>query len=310
MRSDILRLAIAAQDAEIPCATLFVRGARLTRGHLATTWTEALAVIDRPVRERLELVALLEGEVPLLLPDNDHTRALARNAGAVAVRVASRIDRSSEVLKILLHRWLLNLGPIAVHELQAQTGLTYPTVAKYLAALEDVVVRGSNRSVSLKAFPRQAWSELLALAPRIRQTAMFTDSSGRPPDLEYLATRVGRLHPEGVAMAGVLGARHSFPDFDLTGLPRIDLSVHAPHGPMNLSFMARVDPALAPTTRSHEAHLVVHAVSRASFLAACDPGPGATGMPWADAVEILLDLHELRLVPQADALIRHLRGTS
>lgn len=309
-RAEILQLAVRARSPEIPRATLFLMGARLTRARLESEWAEALTAIDPAIGGRLELVVLLHGEAPLLIPENEHTRGVARNASAVAARTASRIDRSSEVLKVLLQRWLLNLDPIPVHELQAQTGLTYPTVSKYLAALGDVVVRESNRSVSLKSFPRQAWSELLALAPRIRQTTMFTDTSGRPPDLKHIATRLGRLHPEGVAVAGVLGARHRYPGFDLTGLPRIDLSIHAPDGPMNLAFIERLDPALGRTAKSHEAHVVAHVVPRASFLAEEDPQTGAAGMRWADPVEILLDLHELRLLPQADAFIRHLRGAS
>lgn len=72
---------------------------------------------------------------------------------------------------------------------------------------------------------------------------------------------------------------------------------------MDLDFIRRLDPALSPTTKAHAAALVVHAVPRAVSLFETDP---SEGVPWADPVEILLDLHELRLSAQADAFIRHL----
>lgn len=194
---------------------------------------------------------------------------------------------------------------MTVKELQEQTGLSHPTVTKGIMALEGAVERKRDRSVALRSFPREAWGRLLALAPTVRQTAGFVDESGRGADPVRLLERVRRLGPGRVAVAGVAGARHWHAAFDLHGLPRLDLSVNAPDGPLDTAFVEQLDPALVPAPRGTPPTLVLHAVPRAASLFV----PDAEGrVPWADPVEVLLDLHELRLVEQADDLVWVLRS--
>ena len=67
--------------------------------------------------------------------------------------------------------------------------------------------------------------------------------------------------------------------------------------------MKRLDPALVPAPSGTPPVLVLHTIPRAQSLFTQD------GLPWADPVEVLLDLHELRLLAQAEEMIRFLRSS-
>jgi hypothetical protein len=124
----------------------------------------------------------------------------------------------------------------------------------------------------------------------------FADRSGQPESPAALLRRLGKVAPEGVAVGGVAGARHYHPGLDLVGLPRVDLSVHAPTRDVEIAFVARLDPALKQVEDPADpARLVLHFVRHANAL--FTPSPG--GLPWSDIVECLLDLNEAGLQPQA-----------
>jgi len=113
------------------------------------------------------------------------------------------------------------------------------------------------------------------------------------------------LNPPGLAIGGVLGAKYYYPNLDLVGTPRLDLSLHCPGKRLNLDFIERLDPALKRVEDPlAPANVVVHAVRQAD--AQFTPREG--GLAWADPVECLFDLHEARLELQAgqflDALQR------
>ena len=74
---------------------------------------------------------------------------------------------------------------------------------------------------------------------------------------------------------------------------------------MDLSFVRDLDPALVhadPQTTSTV--VAVHAVHRARPLF---EHPKDESLPFADVVETLLDLYDLRLTQQADELIARMR---
>ncbi len=281
-------------------------GSRVSAAGLRDEWQKLLRVLAPDVASRLGLVAILEEDV-VIEPDEPLSRDIAEAAADAGGRTAPKLrgNRSFEVMRVLLSRWLLHRGRIAVGELQSQTGLSHPSVSKALAALGPAVERRRDRSVALRAFPSEAWAQLVALAPKVRQTAAFVDESGRGGDPQRLLDRVRRTPPPGVAVAGVVAARHWHTGLDLEGLPRLDLSVHAPEGGMDTAFVAKLDPALVPAPPGTPPLLVLHAVPRAESLFV----PLASGPPWADPVEALLDLYELRLIEQADDLVRALRRT-
>ena len=306
LRAAVAELALRTRDTSAPRAVLLIRGARMSAAGLREEWARLLTVLAPSVADRLRLVAVLEEDV-VLVPDEPWMRELAdrvSDAGRPQARSA-RVDRSFEVMRVLLSRWLLHRGRIGVGELQRQTGLSHPSVSKGLAALGPALDRHRDRSVALRAFPREAWSQLVALAPKVRQTTAFVDESGRGGDPQRLLDRLRRAPPPGVAIAGVVAARHWNPALDLEGLPRLDLSLHSPAGGTDTAFVARLDPALIPAPAGTPPLLVVHSVPRADSLFV----PDDAGLPWADPVEALLDLYELRLIEQADDLVRALRRT-
>ena len=119
----------------------------------------------------------------------------------------------------------------------------------------------------------------------------------------FLLRRLEKIKPPRLALGGVVAARHYGPNFDLNGLPRLDVSLHAPAG---LAWVSKVDPALSPIlTNVGEPVLVVHPLHR--------PKPDFVKtsrhkLPLADAVETLLDLYEMGFNQQADDLVKVLRG--
>ncbi|MFH1465865.1 MAG: hypothetical protein ABIO70_15870 [Pseudomonadota bacterium] len=304
LRAAVAHLALHAKDSpEARLVLLFVRP-RMSPAGLRAEWNRLRTVLAPEIASRLGLVALL-AETVVVAPDDATLRGIAEAASKISVeRRRSRVDRSYEVMRVLLARWLLGQGRIAIGELQRQTGLSHPSVSKGLEALGDVVERTADRGVVLRSFPRERWSQLLALAPTVRQTAAFVDESGRGGDPQRLLDRLTRAWPAGVAVSGVVAARRWHPGFDLHGFPRLDLSVHAPEGHMDRGFVETLDPALVPAPVGVPPLLVLHAIPRAENL--FTPG-SSTDPPMADPVEVLLDLHELRLAEQADSLLRHLR---
>ena len=272
-------------------------------------WSEWISVLAPDVADRLQLV-MVSADAQVVIPEDESGRTIARalhtaSAALESAAAHARPDRSYEVLKILLVRWLRREPPISMHELQAQSGLSHPTVALRLRELGDQVRRRSNRSVELSEFPTSTWAELVALSPRVRRSVGFVDRSGRSGDLAAMLERLGRQQPPHVAVGGVVAARHWQPTFDLDGIPRLDLELHAPDGVAQLEFLRRLDPALTPADGRSVPTVVVHLVTRASSLFTDDPD---RRLPWADPVEVLLDLNQLRLTQQAEAFVWEWRG--
>ena len=212
-----------------------------------------------------------------------------------------------EVFKVLLRRSLMGLGPIGVGEVMRRVGCSYPTVADAIRRLErsKEVERRSKRSVELADFPRKTWGEVLALSDSLRRPRLYADTTGKSPDPKALLRRLGTMKPEGVAVGGVSAGRHYDSRFDLNGLPRLDLTVHG----KDVSFVRKLDPALKQvepgTSGTSGIVLAVHNLSRKEPL--FEPNTRG-GLAWSDPVETLLDLHDLRLMEQAEHLIRRLNS--
>lgn len=305
LRAVFLQLAaVAARDPRIERASAVLAIDRLTPRRMRAEWDDLMAVLRPEVARRLGLVAVGE-DVQLCLPDEETKLIEIAEIGRRLLDVSTppklpRLAKSLEVLKVLLARWLLGQGPIARGELGEQAGCSYPTVAKAVERFARDIREHSNRSVELKGFPRDAWSELLALSPIRRARLAYVDKTGRRPDPEALLRRLQKIKPPGVALGGVLAAHHWDPHFDLRGLPRLDLSLAADDG-LDLDFLRRLDPGLGLLEGEGTPVLVVHPLQRPATL--FTPGDR---LPVADPVETLLDLGELRLVDQSSALIERL----
>jgi len=306
LASRATQLALACRTTHARRAIVAWWSASFSAQGVRDAWEALLSVLAPDVATSLQLV-LVSPSSEVIYPADQLGQQIAaalRTAADSSEAAGPRPDRSYDVLKILLLRWLRSDPPIAMGELQAQSGLSHPTVAKRVRALGNSIERTSNRRVKLRELPTRPWAELVALSPRVRQTTGFEDRSGRSGDLSALVARIQRQQPPHVALGGVVGARHWQPGFDLHGIPRVDLELHAPMGSADLSFVSRIDPALAPARPEVAPILAVHVVTRAASLFDVDKGKGT---PWADPVEILLDLHQLRLHKQADDFVKFWR---
>jgi hypothetical protein len=305
LRAKLLPLAASvANDPRIERACLLLVVDRLTRRRLNDEWDGLMAVLRPEVARRLALVAVGE-DFELCLPDGRAELVALAKIGRGLLDAAvppglPRMAKSLEVLKILLVRWLLGQGPIARGELGKQAGCSYPTVATAIERFGGVILEHSDRSVELRSFPREAWYELLALSPSHRARLAYSDRTGRRADPEGLLRRLRKLEPPLVALGGVAAAHHWDPHFDLRGIPRLDISLATEEG-MDLEFLRRLDPGLGPLEGDGSPVLVVHPLQRPKALFA----PGKD-LPFADPVETLLDLSELRLIDQSEALIERL----
>ncbi len=307
-RRDVLATAVdlaqlCARSPDVQDAYLVLLDPRLSAPTLKRLWGGLRGTLRPEIFERLRLVCVWTDGGELLLPADGGSHSFAeaiRETAADQPEPAQRMDRSYEVAKVLLRRRLLGEGRMRVAELQAETGLSYPTVARDLAALKRHLTRHSDRSVELRSLPTETWNAMCALGGRLRDTRGYDNATGRATSLARFVRRLKEAAPPHVAVGGVLGARHWRPDIDIDGLPRIDLCVHAPSGQRDLTFLERVDPALEPVEQLGQAPVVVHTLLRAEphFV------EGGDGLRVADPIEILLDLDELGLAAQAREVLR------
>ncbi len=293
---------------------LCVVSPRMSEERIEEEWKLIGRVLRPEVVRRLTVhVALPDGrrrsfgEIPESLAEDLCRDKVQREHGAGTVGMVSlpAPDYSFIILKLFVYAWLTNRGPVTARWLADTAGCSYPTVASATRRIGRTIVRRKDRRLELREFPRQEWSRLLTVADDARSTMRFADRTGQPRSASSLADRLQQLRPEKVAVGGVLGARHYHPELDLMGLPRLDVSVHCPEKSADVSFVRRLDPGLEVTSDPAEpARLVVHCVRHEEALFAPDSG----GLPWADPVECLMDLHEARLEPQAADLVRALRA--
>lgn len=303
LHAAVMQLARAASEPAVREGWLLLAGHRMPES-IADAWTNAVGLLRPELAKKLKLIAVSD-KVVTAIPEQPELFELGRQVGELRQdeRPSKSYDAYFDVLHVLLVRWLLNQGPIQMSDLGAMAGLSQPTVRAALRRLEPELQRDSRRRVEVASFPRRAWQEMVALGPRIRQPRYFRDSSGRPRRPEELLERLRHQKPPGIAVGGVLAARHWDAELDLEGVPRLDLCVHAPNAAPSLSFMRKLDPALALTDGRSSVSVAVHWVRRHEPLFSDAEGE----IPWADPVETLLDLEELRLHGQADELVRHLR---
>lgn len=283
---------------------------RVTRERLEAEWDSARKTFRPEILARLSVAVILPDGKQFGFPHDPSSgvRASLRRfaeADARDIRL-TRLrppDYSFIIPKLLVHEWMMNRSPVTTRRLMQLAGCTYPTAAAALKRLGTLIVRASNRRVELREFPRGEWRRLLAMDADTRSVIVFADRSGQPRTPEALLRRLGKAWPRGVAVGGVIAARHYYPDLDLHGTPRLDLSVHCPGNEVDLAFVERLDPGLKRRMDADEtAHLALHFVRHADPLFR----PGADGLDLADPVECLLDLHEARLESQAHDFLQSL----
>jgi len=309
VRSAVLKLAFAFGHYPDAHAYLVLVDPTVTGRRLDAEWRRLHAVLRTDILDRITIC---------VHKDNGQLRGIPRDPPAdIVVWLSDVIEREEAdvlphsgrtdfefvVLKVLIHEWLLRRAPVTVAWLVRTVGCSYPTVARILKGLGSVVRRESDRSVSLAYFPHEDFSRLLARSEKARSTIRYADRSGRPRAPEAHLRRLEKLKVAGLAIGGVLGARHHCPSLDLAGTPRLDLSMHCHWSRLDVGFIEELDPALQRESDPRKpANVVVHAVRHADSLFV----PRSGGLPWADPVECLFDLHEARLTAQASQYLHAL----
>ncbi|MEQ1833633.1 MAG: hypothetical protein ABL977_11305 [Candidatus Eisenbacteria bacterium] len=279
----------------------------ITAERLRTEWELAHSVLRPEVLSRLTLCvtdATRSYNHPHA-PDAETQAAIDQVRYAAPQRQARHHDRGSSwfvVTKLLMSSWLRADGPITTDQLIRSTGYSYPTVASVLRDLKSYVTRTSDRRVELRSLPRDLVERWLRESERARRTVRFADRSRTPRTPESLASRLAKLQIEGLALGGVLGAMHYYPDLDLTGAPRLDISQRT-DAQLGLEFISQLDPALEQVDDPREpAVLVVHGVTEADPMFEA----GEQGLDWASPMECLLDLSEAKLMVQAGQFLEAL----
>lgn len=318
LHAAVAHLALATQKtAGLRQVWLVVLDSKLTTARLEAEWKQLLRILQPEIARKLGLLVL--GGVGTEGPVAWSSRPLgaleplgewAKKQRHPSIPIETRRDavpsaKFFDVWKVLLSAWLGREGPMSARILMARSGAAYPTVADTLKRLEHrgELVRGKGRSVQLKGWPRATMTELVPLLPALRRTVWFADRTGSGISAEWLLKRLGKVVPLHVAIGGVEGARTLDPSFDLVGLPRLDLTVHVPRGEDVAWFVSKLDPGLGRCPTDQGAVLAVHQLTRTEPLFTSR----RNAMPLADPAEVVLDLSELRLGEQRDALVRTLR---
>ena len=319
LRAALMELAVRlTQDPKLEQALLAIHLPRVSLSRIQEAWNEARAALRPQVARRLALAALGHDYKWV----DPATPKLVEIADAISSQLeldkSERSDHTPaagagtpyffEITKVLLEAWMKGRGALQVQQIMQRVGCSHPTVASALDDLERrrEIVRTRDRRVELRGLPRQTLEEAVVLGESLRHTRWITDISGTPSNTNALLRRLQGAKLPRAAVGGVIAARHYHPALDLQGTPRIDLTLWSPRGATyDPAGIAKVYPGLVATTvRQPDAIIAVHRLARAEALFEND----AKDLPYADPVETLLDLYELRLTAQAQAFVKHLRG--
>jgi hypothetical protein len=307
LRASLMELARVAVGTDVRRVILVLDEPLITRGRLKEEWDSSLSVLRPDVSSRMSLAARMSEEwwgipkSPQCETVEELERILRQTEGKEGF--ARRTNTYFDILRLLIHQWLQNPGPVPVNWIVENSGTSYPTVSRALSRFERYLVRHSDRSVELKSFPRDEWARLVAVADDVRGTVRFADRSGQPRSPESQLKRLERTRLKEIGIGGAIGARYYYPELDLIGEHRLDLSLHVRKGRPDLSFVEKLDPGLKrEIDPSIPASVVIHLVRNAnSFFV-----KRQEGLSWADPVECLLDLHEARLETQAKEFLNGL----
>lgn len=306
LRAALLQLAYYIAEAPQKHGVLVLTNPRITDAALQKEWRLVRLCLRPEILKRLALAVRREEEVFTIagkLPTNlasQLPQSVDQEAGIQRYPAPQSTDA---VLLVLLNQWFLRKGPMTTQWLIQAVGCSYPTAANALRRLERAIKRFSDRRFQLWGFPLDQWQRLVANRERAHPTVRYVDRSRQRRGAESLLHSASGLGRRDIAVGGVIAARHYYPEFDLRGTPRLDLTLHSPDGRADLSFVENIDPALECAAGPDEPTvLAVHVLRRqVPFFATNDES-----LPWADPVATLLGLYDARLESQATGLLDHL----
>lgn len=299
-------------------ATLVATAGRISAGRIMEQWERIQRTIRPEIAGRFAMVVVAPERVVIAPESDPELHWLAEQAqralgGGTQVRepnasATAWTPKSFDVWMVLFDAWLRREESLGPTELARRSGCSYPTIT---ATLDRLAARGElSRSrggrATFSTQPRRSLSEILVNLESLRPTLRLTDQSGRRPDPESLLRRLQDKAPTECAVGGVVAAHHYVSDFDLSGTPRIDVSLPGapPTGQALPAWLRAVDPALGLTQGDRSPILTLH-FRRGRALEEERDRKGR--LPFASPAETLLDLHELRLTSQAEEFIQALR---
>ena len=301
VRDSLLQLAYVLAEQPDKRAFLLLINPRITESRLQDEWEKIRKTFRREIVKRLSVVISREDRFIGIPQDpaSEYIDFLEQAGKNELPRMGTPLlapDYGAEILKILVYQWLMKRGSMTSVWLSETAGCNYRTVAKALKSLGRVILWHSDKSVELRYFPKDAWARMLAMLEKSRSTIKYADRSGQPRSIESLLRRLKKVKTPEIAVGGALCARHYYPKLDLVGTPRLDLSIHCPDKYADLDFIGNLDPALKQEKDPDvPANLVLHFIRRETPFFE----KGSEGLIWADPVECLIDLQEMRLEPQA-----------
>ena len=287
---------IVLVDSKISSARLMdelQRFRRITRGEIGSRIHLARFQSKDQLFEAFDAVTKLPSGLPDLI-----FRKIAKEASRSSGSAAPSAQHA--VTGQLVRAWLANSRKLSSTELQELVGASYPTVANALKQLEakGLLDRNTDRSVALRHLPLEEWQHWLVSAVQARRSVAFIDPTraGRSP--AKMAERLFKLGRDNVAVGGVLGARHFYPQLDIAGEPRLDITLH---NSTDVSFVRRLDAGLRQAAPSEKPSLIVHFTSGSH-----PPFVSSPEGIWADPLECLVDLYEMGLYTQAQEFLEQL----
>jgi hypothetical protein len=306
IRSSIFQLANELANGAAEQGFVLLVDSSISRARINEEWSMVQNTLHPDIAARLHIF-LNKGDRFWGWPNDPGEEMSAHLIKAVKQDLAAtstklpQADYFSVILKILL---LDYLGPssrkpekLTMKRMGELAGCSYPTVSSSLDRLQPYLMRSYSHGIRLKRFPFEEWHSMILSADKVRATMRFVDKSGQRRRPSQLLERLTEMQLEQVGVGGVFGAMEFYPDLDITGDPRIYLSIHAPGNSTNIDFVQKIDPALVPIKDPTETgQLVLHFVrSDRSFFS-----HGSGGIRTASWVECMLDLHEMRSGTQAD----------
>ncbi len=301
-------------------AVLILDQPKMSEKLIQDEWQSLEPILRHNIFERLRIIVRNENEILTisgrsinhhLIYDGEFSARIIEtivqhSTSSRNLRQARPYDTYFDILRVLLIRFFRERRPITTKRLSEIVGCSYPTTAAALKRLSPHIRRDSDRRVSMRSFPRDAWLELAAVSERVRLTRFFADRSSKPRLLQRLVDRLCDLGRNDVAVGGVLAAKHYFPKLDLLGSPRLDLTVHVSNETTNTyDFIKALDAGLVIAERGEAPRVAIHTIIRKESMFE----HGDSGHMWADQVECLLDLHEARLEAQAEEFLENLIAT-
>ncbi len=318
LHAALIRLALgAARAPELDWAVLLADFPRMSAKRLTEEWHLLRNLLRPETAQRLALIARAGGAW-VVFPENATVLKKVLDAACAAFPEPVAPSAKSTVrggwtpprqgvLKVLLDAWLRCEPALQVRMVAELAGCSIPTVNEAIAMLgaSGEIERTSSRGVTLAALPRRSLNEAILSARYTQDRERYVDRSGMPVEAARLLSRLENLAPPGLALGGVPAARAYMPDFDLNGLPRLD--VKAPQG-TPLDWVRRLDPALASAGASGPgAAGPVLVVQRCAPMGLRGTAQASGRLPLASRAETLLDLYDLGLGEQAEEFARALR---